>query len=270
MIKTKPIFYPENHTYVNKMGVNYKPVTSFIHSFCEEEDWDKIAQKFIDKRSPQQIVDEISSKYNLNVSVVYDKFKRDGINPTTVRYFWELEKNRACNDGSNFHLEQEEKDIKHNGAIDNTVSDSIYDLYNLADGIYTELMIWDDDYLICGKSDKVIIRTDPVTKDRYIKIEDYKTNKELKVNYNFINKKTGEPVVNKYMKKPISNFVDCNYIHYCLQLSMYGFLLERKGFIVEGLTLLHTVNYSKDDLKVYELPYLKRAIIDMLNYDERY
>lgn len=263
MVKTKPIFYPENHTYVNRMGVNYQPVTSFIHSFCEEEDWDAIAQKFIDKRTPQQIVDEISSKYKLPISVVYEKFKTDGINVKTVQYFWDLEKNRACNDGSNFHNEQEELDKIHNSAKSNVDTDYIYDLYQLNDGIYTELMIWDDDYLICGKSDRVTIRT--VNGNRYIKIEDYKTNKELKINYNYINKKNNIPVINKYMMNPIEHLVDCNYVHYCLQLSLYGFLLERKGFIVSDLELLHTTNYSKDDLKSYKLPYMKQEIINMLN-----
>ena len=264
MIKTKPIFYPENHTYVNRMGVNYKPVTSFIHGFCKEEDWVSIAQKFIDKRTPAQIVDEISSKYKLNIATVYEKFKTDGFTPETVMYFWDLEKNRSCNDGSEFHANQEDNDIKYNGAKSNVETDYIYDLYELNDGVYTELMIWDDDYLICGKSDKVIIETDNKG-DRYISIQDYKTNKDLKINYNFINKRTNEKVINKFMLSPISHLVDCNYIHYCLQLSMYGFLLERKGFIVKDLELLHTNNYSKDNLKSYKLPYLKSEIINMLN-----
>ena len=41
--------------------------------------------------------------------------------------------------------------------------------------------------------------------------------------------------------------------------------LERKGFIVKDLELLHTNNYSKDNLKSYKLPYLKSEIINMLN-----
>ena len=265
MIKTKPIFNVAEHTYINRMNVSYMPVTSFIHSFCKKEDWAAIAQKYIDKRTSKQIVEEISSKYNIPISVVYEKFKNEGINSKTVMYFWDLEKNRACNDGSNFHNEQEEEDIKNNNAIANHETDAIYDLSTLNDGIYTELMIWDDEYLICGKSDKVIISTDEKNLNPYISIKDYKTNKELKINYNFINKNTGEPVVNKYMLEPISHLVDCNYIHYTLQLSLYAYMLERKGFKVKDLELLHTPNYDKNNMKSYQLPYMREEIIAMLN-----
>ena len=126
-------------------------------------------------------------------------------------------------------------------------------------------MIWDDEYLICGKSDKVIISTDEKNLNPYISIKDYKTNKELKINYNFINKNTGEPVVNKYMLEPISHLVDCNYIHYTLQLSLYAYMLERKGFKVKDLELLHTPNYDKNNMKSYQLPYMREEIIAMLN-----
>lgn len=260
---SKPIFDPIPHTYTTDKAI-YTPVTSFIHQFEPEKDWNAIAQKFIDKRTPQQIVAEISEKYKLNIATVYEHFRDNGINIDTVKYFWEIEKNRACKEGSDFHNSQEELDIIENGAIPNSVTDSVVNLFDLPDGTYTELMIWNDDKLICGKSDKVIIES-TLNGIRYIDIEDYKTNKELKVNYNYLHYTTGNPVINEYMKSPISHLVNCNWVHYNLQLSLYAYMLELKGFTVRNLTLLHTTKYKKEDLKAYPVSYMKKEIINMLN-----
>lgn len=261
----KPIFDPIPHTYTTDEAV-YTPVTSFIHSFEPEKNWDEIAQKFIDKRTPKQIVDEISSKYKINIATVYEHFRDNGINVKSVQYFWHKERDRACEDGSDFHNSQEELDIINNGAVPNSVTDKIIDLFELPDGVYTELMIWLDKYLICGKSDKVIIES-TTNGIRYIDIEDYKTNKELKINYNFINQRTGDEVINEYMEAPVSHLVNCNWNHYILQLSLYAYMLECRGFTVRNLTLLHTTNYSKEDLKKYSIPYMREEIINMLNYN---
>lgn len=262
-MNTKPVFDPIPHTYTSDKAI-YTPVTSFIHQFEPEKDWNEIAQKFIDKRTPQQIVEQISSKYNINIATVYEHFRDNGINPKSVQYFWKLEGDRANKEGSDFHNSQEELEIIEKGAIPDTVTDKIINLFELPDGIYTELMIWNDKYLICGKSDKVIIDS-TVNGIRYIDIEDYKTNKELKINYNYLHYTTGEPVINEYMVSPISHLVNCNWNHYILQLSLYAYMLELKGFTVRNLTLLHTTNYKKEDLKPYKLPYMRNEIINMLN-----
>lgn len=265
--KTQPIFYEDGHRYINKMGVEYKPVTSFIHNFIEEENWKLIADKFISKRTPQQIVQELHNKYNIPVKIIQEKFQRDGINSDTIQYFWNIEKVRACQEGNKYHQIQEGRDILMNNVIaPQQLADIPYNIANLDDGIYIELMLWSNNHLICGKADRITIETDKLTGIRYIDIEDYKTNKELKINYNYVNKNTKELEINKYMLYPVNHLVDCNWNHYRLQLSLYGYILEEYGYKVRSCRILHTSTYNEEDQKEYTFEYMKQEIIDMLSH----
>ena len=61
-----------------------------------------------------------------------------------------------------------------------------------------------------------------------------------------------------------STLMDCNFIHYSLQLSLYRYILENYYSLkVNNLTLLHLNN----NMTPYDCNYMKNVIIEMLKYD---
>jgi hypothetical protein len=57
--------------------------------------------------------------------------------------------------------------------------------------------------------------------------------------------------------------MDCNYYHYALQLSMYSLLLEANYDIKpEDLIIVQLKEGGYED---YQLPNMKKVVIDMLN-----
>ena len=71
------------------------------------------------------------------------------------------------------------------------------------------------------------------------------------------------------MKFPLNNLQDCNYYHYCLQLSTYAYIIEsyNPDFSIEDLVLVHFDH--NDNMTVYHLPYLRKEVERMLSYYEK-
>lgn len=71
------------------------------------------------------------------------------------------------------------------------------------------------------------------------------------------------------MKFPLGSLDECNYNHYCLQLSTYAYMLTQRHpeFIIDDLVLVHFDH--NDNMTVYHLPYLRDEVIRMLNYYEK-
>ena len=66
------------------------------------------------------------------------------------------------------------------------------------------------------------------------------------------------------IKPPSYDLMDCNYIHYSLQLSLYRYILEKYyGLKVEKLLMIHLLEY---DYAEYQCDYLQSDIIQMLSY----
>lgn len=68
------------------------------------------------------------------------------------------------------------------------------------------------------------------------------------------------------MKYPLNTLDDCNYNHYCLQLSTYALMIQQLNpeFEIEDLILIH-FDHS-DNMTIYHLPYLKDEVIKMLGF----
>ena len=68
------------------------------------------------------------------------------------------------------------------------------------------------------------------------------------------------------MLYPINNLMDCNMMHYTMQLSLYAYMLQRinPNFVVKQLMIIH---YDHDNnTNYYELSYLKDDVERMLKY----
>lgn len=73
------------------------------------------------------------------------------------------------------------------------------------------------------------------------------------------NTDTGIKFHNKYqnMKYPLNHLSDCNYNKYCLQVSMYRYLLEEAGMILLELDKIIKFDRYTTKYQIYEIPYLK-------------
>lgn len=199
---------------------------------------------------------------------------------------WHTIRDEACERGTALHVAKEEqayeagymktnpKDINNNvkkivnsEAINsttiadksvlttpNTLKVSCKELYLLPDGYYPELIIWNDKYSICGTADKVWINT--VDGIRFIDIDDWKTNKEIKMPDRYC------------MEMPLQHLSNVNYIHYTLQISIYAWMLEQVGFKVRNLYLTHQRVLDGPQTR-YRLDYLKKEVKTMMEWKDK-
>ena len=272
------IFEEEGHKYYSKDNPEqtFVSVTTLIHQFTQEFDrsfWSayKALEKLLSK-------DEWSiEKKSLLNTKKFDKvllelhnidendFNRE---QQSILDAWDLENRNSCERGTKIHAELENSFYKKKKNIDlskyqiggkfECVKD--YNELDLENGVYPEYLISrvsDDGKLrIAGQIDLL------VKKGNKIIIGDWKTNKKIELK-SFFDSKTK---CSTKMKYPLNNLDDCNYNHYCLQLSTYAWMIQKLNpeFEIEDLVLVH-FDHS-DNMTVYHLPYLKDEVIRMLAY----
>ncbi len=102
---------------------------------------------------------------------------------------------------------------------------------------YPELKLFNDQYGVAGMADLVIQLSD------LIEIKDYKTNASIDT----------EGYPGDMMLAPLDSLPNCNFSHYTIQLSTYGWMLEQSGYKLQTLELLHIDH--QDKIKTYPVPY---------------
>ena len=254
----------------------------------DEEYWStyKAYEKFIgdfhgldkdDVDSRKQLMRNLRKNVNvrqLNDSVLFTRLNnylfltKNNLNEindikSKIKLEWKEENKKSLIKGSKYHEEKEKESIdrgwetnpinpfnnkrykliEHSKWITDDIKHSFIDLNNLNPGFYAEIVVHWNNYI--GTIDKLF-----VDDNKTIYISDYKTNKELKLSNNF-----------QKMLNPVNHLDDCNYNHYCLQLSFYGWILEKYGYKLNGLMLEH---YEEP----YNLPYLKKEINNITSYLE--
>jgi len=210
-------FKPSTHQYIIQ-GKPYKSFSSIIKLVEPEKDWDDIAAKYAKKHST----------------------KKDPLTVEEVKAKWAEEGRTSREKGTLFHALKEEEDIncKDKPVYFSETKDDIKpirDLETLEDGIYPELTLYNNEYQACGTADKVIIET--INGIRYASILDYKTSKTIDTEsyYDARNQK------HAMLANPLQSVMDCNFMKYSLQLSMYAFFLEKYNFVPKDLILIHLV-----------------------------
>jgi hypothetical protein len=250
-------FLEDTHQYIIR-DKEYKSF-SYLKKLVEPyKDWDKIAETYAKKN--KITIEEVQKK-------------------------WDDKKVKSCERGTLLHLfkedqakEQEDKivyfsEVKGDKKI-------IKDLKTLEDGWHLELCMYNHEYEACGTADKVFIET--INGIRYIDIFDYKTNESIDLE-SFYNPRTK---TYEMMTSPLNHLMNSNYWGYALQLSTYGYFMERYGYTVRKLQLIHipleevktkkdekliVVNHDNKKYKIkeetiYEVDYLKKEVVKLLNY----
>jgi len=154
-------------------------------------------------------------------------------------------------DGEKYNVIQIQKEYDNQSAADC--------LYELQDGYYPELLVWD--YTMDQSEtpvtmiDKPFLKTDQETGIRYAFVSDIKTNK-------------ARPYTSACdkMLPPFDSINDNTLEKYKLQVQFGGKLLETHGFTVKKCGVEHYLNYDLKKVKMYPAEYNKE-LMDLLQIE---
>jgi len=270
------MYYDNDHVYVDANdNSKYISVTSLIDKYKSEFDsefWASYkALEALMKEEDFSIIKKTllaTKKFNpvilgkLGINVDDFKVKKEEILAS-----YDEERIKSCERGTTIHkvfedayYKSDKHDLKKFGLGGNFICKKDYYGLDLDKGIYPE-------YLISKISSDGILKVagqiDLLIKDgKDIYIYDYKSNREIKQkSYYNRNKRSYE-----CMKFPLNHIMDCNLMHYTIQLSLYAYLLQQINpeFEIKTLKLIHIDHNNKET--IYELEYLKKDVEKMLNH----
>ena len=270
----------EEHLYWDDNG-KFISVTTLIGKFCQPFDSDywssyKAIERVLDKETFKIAKKDLQN--NVNVDKIIEAFDIDIEKFNSAKQDildeWQKKNIEACERGTKIHADLEhsftkkkETDMKKYGLggkflinTNDTLNKSNLELLDIDKGVFPEYLLYrtsdDNKFRLAGQIDLLI-------KDgNDIYIRDYKTNSKIdeKSYYN--------PRTKKYqmMNYPLNNLMDCNKVHYALQLSTYAWMLQKINpqFNIKQLMLIH---YDHDG-NVTEIPvdYLKDDVIRMCKW----
>lgn len=287
----------EKHTYWDENG-KYVSVTTLIGKFCQEFDnefWSGYkalerllsAEEFKIEKAQLLKTHKIDVKYFCDMYGFtvndYNKAQQDILDE------WAKTNADSCERGSKIHAELENKylskkqcDMKKFGLggkfevnTNKSLMDRNTDLLDIERGVFPEYLIYrnsaDGKFKLAGQIDLLI-------KDgNDIYIIDYKTNKKLE-DKSFFDSRTKKSTMMKY---PMNNLMDCNKVHYALQLSTYAWMLQKlnPNFVIKKLMLIHydhqgnvtehELEYLKDDVERMCKFYKKQSMLESLKASRR-
>lgn len=270
------IFRDSDHTYWSK-GKQLQSVSGLFKKYIPEFDTDFISKRNVIK---EQFPDEYEKIKNKIKAIDKNLWWENPILPSLfpdqelleerakiVVAKWKEKADASRARGTMFHVKQEKEDLEigrvineYNGTsfkvmdFDKTYeNESICDnMYDLPDGYYPELLVFNLEHGLAGQEDRVFIKT--IGNKRLIWCGDLKTDETIEETPTFFTKK---------LLKPLNHLYDMNSVVYSLKGSAYAWMLEKAGFVVGGISI-SSVKID-DDLEilsktVHKLPYLKEEV----------
>lgn len=269
------LYNDEKHVYWDELdNSRYVSVTTLIHEFCQQFDedfWSSykaieliLGQDFNVIKSTLLKTKKFKKSYLTDFNIDESEFNSAKQN---ILLAWEENKNKACDRGTAIHLGKElkfyddkEHSIPHFNLGGKFKCEKNHYELDFEKGVYPEYLVAiktkDNELKVAGQIDLLIKDGD----DLYI--IDYKTNKKLD------DKSYFDPKTKKHqmMKYPLNNVMDCNMMHYTLQLSTYAYLLQliNPKFNVKQLMIIHFDHDGNE--KHYNLEYKKKEVELMLKF----
>ena len=218
-----------DHRYVlgSNKNINFKSVTEIVDEQFEPFEKVRIATKLVTR---------------------FRKYR--GYTVKSLINEWDLARDR----GSYIHKELEnyiEKGVQPDSSrgsmgaewLDNNIN-------NYGDKIYTELIVFDEELQIAGTIDLLVFNS----KKKECYLFDWKTNK--KIDYEGYRGQKG-------ITSASYNLDDCRYSKYCLQTSLYKYLLEKRfNIILKNTYLIHLTGYY--DVDIIKTKYLEDNLLEMI------
>lgn len=269
-------FNEEAHVYfnVNDPGFKYDSVTTVIGKFCHEFDKDfwslyKALERIMSPEDFKLEKSKLLSTKKINLAYFRYTYDVDELKVLALQQDvldeWQETNRQSCERGTKIHSELEHAltdtgicDTKKYGLGGKLPVFSGDVPLTEKNGVYPEYLIHvtDGDLRLAGQIDLLI------KQDNDILILDYKTNRKLE-DKSFWDSKTKK---NQMMKYPLGNIMDCNKMHYTLQLSTYAWMLQHNNpeFNIKLLRLIH---YDHEgNVTEHDLEYRKLDVEHMVKY----
>lgn len=268
----------EEHIYWDKKdNEKYISVTTLIEKFVQPFDSEFFSKyKALEKIIPANIFKMKKGGLLATKKIDNDFLKSVDITPEqleeetqSILNEWSRINKESCERGTKIHADIENSFYEGDFSIvkdlplskDFVCKKNYFDLSSVEKGVFPELMIdyKDGVFRIAGQSDLVIKYGNEIW------IKDWKTNKKLD-DKSYFNSKT-----KKYssMLYPLNGLMDCNLVHYQIQLSTYAWMLKQKHpeFIIKGLEIIH---FDHDgNINRYDLEYIPEQVENMIKFYKR-
>lgn len=225
-------FDPLAHKYVNKQGKQYLSGSVFAHKYQHEFD-------------EQKIVPDMAAKHEVPEEDIKNLWKIKGEASTSLG----TAIHAALEMYGKYHalgekLGSNKKPVVNTALHDQPILKNIVQKFfkdRMKEDAEYEVFVADDELMWCGQIDRLLI-TD--RKKKICRIQDYKTNSD-------VNKKG----FNGKLLAPFDDMPDTPLSGYWLQLSFYARIMQKHGWTVEGLDVLH---FDGEDWVTYT-----REVIDL-------
>lgn len=175
--------------------------------------------------------------------------RKTGFEVDYIKKQWESKRNIACSKG-NFYHDAAEGYFYGKALPDDSYGAQIkqfFEDHSFLNKSDAELKVFSEELGIAGTIDLIM------EKDDELYIFDWKTSKEIKMESDW------------FGLKPANKLMDCSYVHYSLQLSLYRFILEKyygKKVVYTGLIHLN----ESGKYQLLQTTYLKKEIKEMLTH----
>lgn len=273
-------FNEELHQYTNDKGEIFISCTQLIEHYTpkfEEEFW--LYYKVLQDKLGFENTEEGKKMYsrwltqgygfsfkNKTIEGLLEIAEKVGVDVSDISYKkeeWRVKNKKSTDKGTKFHNMMEHKALSEGKGVLSDGTSLVYRSYNGGlentsfgengvEGI-PELRLYNHKYRLAGTTD------DPVFfPNRIVDINDIKTNIKIVTE-------------NKWEKMlyPLNKYDNCNFVHYNIQLSLYGWMLEQFGYKVRNLQITHYLFNEQEEpiaSKVYKFEYLKKDVEKLLNH----
>lgn len=250
------LFDEEPHTYYINGKCNYTSVTTVVHEFFPEFDSHDVARNMIKRRDFAT-----NKKYKKYQQCRYSEdgtpYSEDK-QVENIILTWQENADTQSKHGTEMHRNIE---LFYNGMPhDSTTREFKYfmefhktTLERKWKPLRTEMMVWDNDSLICGSVDMIYVpasttreQIDLWMEGRHtlvVYIVDWKRSREIRFNG-----------YNRYGFRSCRNLPDCNYSHYTLQLNMYRYILELHYNVKVASMSMLVFHPNNTEYKEYTIP----------------
>lgn len=274
----KVCYNDEAHLYWNENDESkYISVTTLIHQFTQpfdKEFWSayKALEKLVPKESWTMEKKSLlaTKRFDTSILDLYDIPNKE-FNKVQEEILseWDKANKDSCERGTKIHAELENQyykkpkniSLQKFGLGGKFECKKDYTNLDIENGVYPEYLIYmEDDILkVAGQIDLLIKNGNDIY------IVDYKTNKKIdqKSGFDTTTKK------NATMLYPLNNLMDCNYMHYTMQLSTYAYMLQKLNpeFVIKQLIMVHYDHDGKET--IYNLDYLKEEVSRLFAFHKK-
>lgn len=242
------------HIYVNLItGENYESMSNVVGHFSHKFNVDYHSKRM----AYQDLVPgypSIIKKYKEDDYAAFEELDQFIVDRNLFNIYvnnyqkkWAKKGDKSRDDGTVFHKQMEEEDIKRGYCI-NPINNKPYKVYtsdqfdpnNIKPGCYLETALHDPDSMVAGTPDKFFLCFE--FDELLIDLLDYKTNEDLF---------TGA-YKNRKFKKPLSHLAETKINKYALAMSGYLYFLLLLGAKPRSSTIIYSAD--KINMGIYRMP----------------